>query len=78
MKTQILEGVPYRVSDNILYIYGTNVSIGTVNKTEPTKVILDENWQTNQSIVKVLEEYRNTLHIKTQDALKKAQELQKL
>jgi hypothetical protein len=78
MKTQILEGVPYRVSDNILYIYGTNVSIGTVNKTELTKVILDENWQTNQSIVKVLEEYRNTLHIKTQDALKKAQELQKL
>jgi beta-galactosidase/beta-glucuronidase len=59
-------------------IYGTNVSIGTVNKTEPTKVILDENWQTNPSIVKVLEEYRNTLHIKTQDALKKAQELQKI
>ena len=78
MKTQILEGVPYRVSDNILYIYGTNVSIGTVNKKEPTKVILNENWQTNPSIVKVLEEYRNTLHTMTQDALKKAQELQKI
>ena len=30
MKTQILEGVPYRISDNILYIYGTNIPIGTV------------------------------------------------
>lgn len=78
MKTQILEGVPYRISDNILYIYGTSIRIGTVNKTEPMRVILDENWQTNPSILKVLEEYRNTLHTKTQDALKKAQELQKI
>ena len=78
MKTQILEGVPYRISDNILYIYGTSIPIGTVNKTEPTRVILDENWQTNPSILKVLEEYRNTLHTKTQDALKKAQEHQKI
>ena len=70
MKTMTIQGVPYSVSGESVYIYGTNLQIGTYNGT----LALNEGWETHAK--DYLAEYQNKLDTATKAALAKAAELQ--
>ena len=71
MKTMTIQGVPFSVSDEAVYIYGTAVQIGTYKGG----LTLNEGWET--SAAACLAEYRTKLDHETKAALAKAAELQK-
>ena len=73
MKTVTIQGVPYTVSGETLYIYGTQVQIGTYKNDVLT---LFDNWNTSQEVLEILRAYRNKLKEQTTVALAKAAELQ--
>jgi hypothetical protein len=73
MKTVTIQGVPYTVSGETLYIYGTQTQIGTYKNDVLT---LFDNWNTSQEVLEILREYRNKLKEQTTVALAKAAELQ--
>ena len=72
MKTMTIQGVPFSVSGESVYIYGTSVQIGTYNGS----LILNEGWETAEVVKACLAEYRNKLDTATKAALAKAAELQ--
>jgi hypothetical protein len=72
MKTVMIQGVPFTVSGESVYIYGTSVQIGTYNGS----LSLKEGWESDEVIKAYLSEYRTKLHTATKAALAKAAELQ--
>ena len=72
MKTITIQGVPFSVSGESVYIYGTSVQIGTYNGT----LSLKEGWESDEVIKACLAEYRIKLDTATKAALAKAAELQ--
>ena len=73
MKTVTIQGVPYSVSGENLYIYGTQTQIGTYKNDVLT---LFDNWDKSQEVLTTVREYRNKLKEQTTVALAKAAELQ--
>jgi len=71
MKTMTFNGVPYSVSGDAVYIYGTTTQIGSYNGV----FTLSDTWQ--RTAATILTEYRNRLDMNTKAALTKAAELQK-
>lgn len=71
MKTMTIDGVPYSVSGEAVYIYGTSVQIGTYNGS----LSLNQGWENDAAAC--LAEYRTKLDTETKAALAKAAELQK-
>jgi len=63
-----IQGVPFSVSGESVYMHGTSVQIGTYNGT----LALKEDWESNT----YLAEYRKKLEAATKAALAKAAELQ--
>ena len=77
MKVQTLQGIPYLVSETgDLYAYGKEpvLRIGTYN-SQTKEVVLIDKWQ--QVLETWLVEYRAKLKTATQEAMKRALELQK-
>ena len=77
MKVQTLQGVPYTVNETgELFVYGSEptLRIGTYN-SQTKEVVLVDKWQ--QDLDTWLAEYRAKLKIATQEAMKRALELQK-
>lgn len=72
MKTIMIQGVPFTVSGEAVYIYGTSVQIGTYNGT----LSLIEGWESAEIVKSCLTEYRTKLDTATKAALAKAAELQ--
>jgi len=72
MKTMTIQGVPFSVSGESVYIYGTSVQIGTYNGS----LTLKEGWESDEIIKAYLAEYRIKLDTATKAALAKAAELQ--
>ena len=70
MKTMTIQGVPYSVSGESVYIYGTSVQIGTYNGS----LRLIDDWETHTKAC--LADYRTKLDAATKAALAKAAELQ--
>jgi hypothetical protein len=70
MKTMTIQGVPFSVSGESVYMYGTNLQIGTYNGT----LSLKHDWESHAQACLV--EYRNKLDAATKAALAKAAELQ--
>lgn len=73
-KTITIQGVPFSVSDNAVYIYGTSVQIGTYDG----KLTLIDGWESAETVSACLAEYRNKLKLDTTAALEKAAQLQKV
>jgi hypothetical protein len=69
-KTMTIQGVPFSVSGESVYMHGTSVQIGTYNGT----LALKEDWENHAKAY--LAEYRNKLEVATTAALAKAAELQ--
>lgn len=77
MKVQTLQGVPYTVNESgDLLVYGSEPSlhIGTYN-SQTKEVVLVDKWQ--KLLDTWLTEYRAKLKVATQEAMKRALELQK-
>ena len=72
MKTLTINGVPYSVSGELVYIYGTSIQIGSY-KAE-TLTLMDD-WMDKGK--ETLASYRTSLKTNTTAALAKAAELQK-
>jgi len=72
MKTMTIQGVPFSVSGESVYIYGTTTQIGTFKDS----LILAEGWETSAAVTDAIAEYRNKLKDATTAALAKAAELQ--
>lgn len=72
MKTMNIQGVPFTVSGESVYIYGTSVQIGTYNGT----LTLNHDWETSEVVAACLADYRTKLDTATKAALAKAAELQ--
>jgi hypothetical protein len=73
MKTVTIQGVPYTVSGETVYVYGTQTQIGTYKSEALT---LFENWKNSEEILTTLEVYRKKIKEQTIIALEKAAELQ--
>lgn len=73
MKTVTIQGVPYTVSGESLYIYGTQTQIGTYKSETLT---LFDNWKNSEEILSTIEMYRKKIKEQTIIALEKAAELQ--
>lgn len=71
-KVMTIQGVPFSVSGESVYIHGTSVQIGTYKGT----LSLKDGWESDESIKSYLAEYRTKLHSATTAALAKAAELQ--
>jgi hypothetical protein len=77
MKVQTLQGVPYTVNEKgDLLVYGSEptLQIGTYDQ-QTKEVVLVDKWQ--QILETWLTEYRAKLKLATQEAMKRALELQK-
>lgn len=72
MKTLTINGVPFSVSGEAVYIYGTTTQIGTY---KDDNLQLMDNWEKNSK--ETLATYRASLDSATKAALIKAAELQK-
>ena len=70
-KTMTIQGVPFSVSGESVYIYETNIQIGTYNGT----LNLKEGWDSDE-VKAYLVDYRKKLDTATKAALAKAEELQ--
>jgi hypothetical protein len=74
MKTITFQGVPFSVSESSVYIYGTTTLIGS---HDGVNLILNDGWESSETVTTSLAEYRNKLKVDTMNALAKAAELQK-
>jgi hypothetical protein len=70
MKTLTIQGVPFSVSGEAVYIYGTNFQIGTYNGS----LTLNHEWESHAQAS--LAEYRAKLDTATKAALAQAAERQ--
>ena len=69
----MIQGVPYTVSGEAVYIHGTQVQIGTYKNEALT---LFNNWDKAEEVITAIREYRIRLKEQTTIALAKAAELQ--
>ena len=74
MKHQIINGVPYLIKDNNVYVYSSVPQIHIGSYIAPVLTIHDD-WQSKME--DWLAHYRKGLKEQTEEALKKAAELQK-
>ena len=74
MKTQTINGVPYLVNDNNVYVYSSVPPIH-IGQYSDNILILHDDWE--KKTQDWLSHYRKGLLQNTEEAMKKAAELQK-